>query len=371
MVASLLALVLSACGGGGGSGSTGGTSGGGASTPPSGSRGTPTPIRTATAARPADTPTPLPTPTGMSIHPGSSILDALRAAPIGSTVVVAPGTYPALAIRAGDLQGPVTLFGDVTGRSSDSGGGAVIIEGNGAAALDIEGVSGLTIDGFTLEGGNEEGLLILDSVQTTVRNCVVTRNAGDGIFVDRSNEITIFNNLVSGQRGGGIRVYGSNTSRVLNNTVYGHRDNGIVIGDSQETMDDAQVENNIVNGNSPVGIVVDPGVTNYRGDFNLDTDGYGSATSPGASDITDPPLFADPTNFDFYLTPTSAAINAGDPTLDVDLVAQLSARSTQTDGTLDAPPVDLGYHYAPPPPTPTPPPRNTRPKKTATPTPTP
>ena len=94
-------------------------------------------------------------------------------------------------------------------------------------------------------------------------------------------------------------------------------------------------------------------------DFNLNTNGY-DGTDAGPNDIAADPLFIFPSGGDFHLASSSRAIDSGTDAIDADLVSQLEQLSTQTDGSLDTVPLDLGYHYVAPIPTPTKVPKPTR-----------
>jgi hypothetical protein len=370
--------LLAGCGGGN-------TNSGGSATPTGGPRGslpTPTKTRTGSASGFTPTPVPIPTPTvGLIVQPGGNILAILRAASAGSTIVVEPGTYPPLSLQSGDLRDSITLVADTTGQLSGSANMPVTISagtasGVAVAALEVSGTTGLTLDGFTLEGGSGEALLIFNSPQTTVRNCVVHGSQSDGIFVEGSDQALLFDNLVFDNARTGIRVFGGTDLRVINNTVYNNADNGISIGPDtqiqgvQPPAATVDIINNIVDANTPAGIVVDATTTDYIGNFNLNTDGYGLDTPVGRDDLISNPLFLNPP-LDFRLAQASPALNAGDSTIDPALVSMLQQRTTQTDASVDTGAIDLGYHYALPPPTPTPRPRNTRPRNTPTRTPTP
>ena len=334
---------------------------------------TPTPIpgrATATlAVPPADTPTPGP-PT-LVVHPGDDVIAVIRSAPAGSVVAFASGTYASLRLQASDVQGPLSLVADVNGQLTDGSPLPVLIAaGTGApAALVLSGISGLTIDGFTIEGGTDEALYVSSSPQTTVQNCIVRASDGDGIFVEAADQTVILDNIVVGNHRAGIRAYGASSLQAINNTVYGNHDNGVSVGNAQEPSANVTVVNNIVSANAPAGIVVDATTSGYDGNFNLNTDGYGPDTPSGPNDIDMNPLFVDPQGGDFHLADGSPAIDTGDSAIDADAVILLEQRGTRIDGSADNEPLDLGYQYPTPPPTPTPLPRNTR-KKTATPTPT-
>lgn len=336
----------------------------------------PGPTDTPTPPGPSDTPTASPTPTQQMefiVRGGASIAAAAKRAPAGSTIIVAPGNYAPVVLQGGDLQGAITLFADVTGEFTDSLPAQVVIDARGqlAAVSLTDQEFEVVVDGFTLRGGSKAGALVVRSPGTVIADCTMTRNSGDGVRLDQSDGSFIFNNLIWENSAAGLNVRNTADAFVINNTVYRSHNGGIAVVSST----DAVVENNIFNKNSPAGIIVDSASTGYAGNFNLNTDGYGEGTPAGANDIVGgsaDPQFIFPSGGDFHLSASSPAIDAGDFSTDPELVAELGDRTTQTDGTLDAAPVDLGFHYLAPEafatPTPVPPPTVTR---TATRRPTP
>ena len=326
-------------------------------------KGTPTPTRT--AAPPTDSPTP--ETVTITVFPGQSIAAAARTAPDGAIVVVAPGSYRAVVLHPGDLQGSLTLFADVTGEFTNSAAAPVtILASNGEeAAFQAFSQSALDIDGFTLRGGTRAGLVCSDCSGVTVLDCVVSDSSGDAIQLEASDSMLVFNNLLVGNRGGGVTARSSTNLEVINNTIYNNKADGILlVGGST----DAFVVNNILQKNTPAGITVDlqspSSLDGFFGDYNLNTNGY-SGPTPGPHDSAADPLFIFPSGGDFHLAPGSQAIDSGTDAIDSVLSDELEQLTTQTDGSLDTLPLDLGYHYIAPIPTPTRAPRATR-----TPTPT-
>ena len=310
------------------------------------------------------------------VFSGESIADAARNARDGAVVVVAPGTYSSVLLEPGDLQGSLTLFADVTGEFTDSAPAAVTIvaQSTDEAAFEAFSQSGLAIDGFTLRGGTDAGFLCGDCAGITVQDCTVTGSGGDAVHFERSDDVLVFNNLLYGNKGGGVAAFGTTNLQVINNTIYNNATDGILLtlDENLHASTNAFVLNNILNKNSPKGIVVDPGppssLDGFDGDFNLNTNGY-DGTDPGANDIAADPLFIFPGGGDFNLASSSHAIDHATDAIDADLVSQLEQRTTQDDGSLDTFPLDLGYHYVAPIPTPTKVPKATRtgtPRPTAT-----
>jgi parallel beta-helix repeat protein len=372
-------LLWQACGGGGSSGGGGSDNGGGngnntpgtqatrtrTPTPPAGS---PAPTQPGQTGTPSPAPTSAPTlsPDAIFVFPGESIADAARSAPDGGIVVVAPGAYSAVVLDPGDLQGSLTFLADVAGQYSDSPPAAVTIVARSTDEAAFEGFSqaGVTIDGFVLHGGTDAGILFGDSSGITVRNCTVSNSGGDGVRFERSDNVLVFDTLITGNQGGGVTAFGTTNLQAINNTIYNNADDGIFLSvdENQNPSTNAFVRNNVLNKNKPTGIGVDPGppssLDGFDSNFNLNTDGY-DGTDAGADDIAADPLFIFPTGGNFHLAAASRAVDRGSDDVEGDLVTALQERTTQTDGSLDTLPLDLGYHYLAPIPTPTKGPRAT------------
>ena len=335
----------------------------------------PGPSETPTRPPPSDTPSPSPSPTAtppdLIVRAGGSIAAAVRRAPEGATIIVSPGLYPPLALGPGDVQGSIALFADITGQFTNSAAGAVVIDAHGQpAAISLSDLQfEVTLDGFTVRGGADAGVLAVRSPGVFVTDCSATGNGGDGVRLQQSDDSLVFNNLIWNNAGTGISVLQTNNAAVINNTVYHSLHRGIFVGFSPNAF----VENNIFNKNVSAGIFADAASTAYTGDFNLNTDGYEAGTPAGVHDINAAPQFIFPSGGDFHLSQTSPAIDQGDFNTDPGLVDVLSQLTTQSDGTLDTDAVDLGFHYLPPQafdtPTPVPPTPTSRPP-TATRTPT-
>lgn len=370
---SLIVMSLSGCGASSSSGSsptkgTGGTKG-----------NTPPPQFSTPTRQFASTPTPTATP--VDLISGDIVGAAKRASaiagPSGATVIVPPGVYGPVAFRPGDLNGPVYLFADSSGTYTGSAPAAVVIRGQ-SAAITLDGQSGITVDGFTLEMATDAAVLVQGGTGIEVEDCTFSDNAGDAVRFEDSSNGLVFNNLIDLNSGVGVRAFGSTGLEVINNTLFSNTGGGISLGvdASAQPSINGFLENNVINGNTGFGIQVDAAsLSGYQADYNLNTDSYDGA-SPGAHDLQVNPLFVLPsvTNPDLHLSASfggsggSPAIDAGDPQTDQTLLAQLEQLTTESDFALDVPPPDMGYHFPPPPPTPTPRPKKTR-KPTATPTP--
>ncbi len=161
------------------------------------------------------------------------------------------GGYPTGGGLRNVAANPTTLSGDFNGDDVISGGGSTLsITGNAenayqvliASAPEIGGI-GVTIDGFTIKGGNASGLssimintnifyrykgggiYITYGTNTLTNNTIASNNAnnGSGIFIEWGIN-TLTNNTITGNYatyGGGIFTnYGTNT--LTNNTITGN-----------------------------------------------------------------------------------------------------------------------------------------------------
>jgi len=280
------------------------------------------------------------------VRPPASIAQAAKRAPAGSTIVVAPGVYASLALAEGDLAGPMTFVADVTGTLTNSAAAAVVIDAKGQSpGIALSEQNDVTIDGFTLRDTADAGVLVQGGSDVVVQNATISGGTGDGLRFESSTNGLVFDNLIYSNSGTGIAISVATSLRVINNTVYNNANTGMLASDSCNLT----VENNIFNRNRPTGIV-ETSTGEYSADFNLNTDGYGTTTPVGAHDINHDPLFVAPGVGDFHLArglagSTSPGVNSGDPATAPDLAGVLESRTTQSDGTLDTAPVDLGYHY--------------------------
>lgn len=307
-------------------------------------------------------------PTGNDANSGASPTQALatinRAAQTawsGYTIWVQQGTY----------RGPVTTtpVGQAPKRLAFRAIGRVVVDVQniaGAAGFSFTNSDETLIDGFTIVGAADAGIVIKSSGRDgsdrfEIRNCVILRNPGDGIRIQDSADVLIFNNLVYNNSGIGIRiggtVNGSPGAQIINNTVYGNGGRGIEIGTSRAASPAARVVNNIVQDNSRLLAVSDnikvetspASYTGYSGNFNLVFPGIyvpsGQIVIRGANDLNVDARFVAPVNENFRLQSGSPAIDAGDPLTDrPDLRNHLLRRST-TGLALDTGRIDMGYHF--------------------------
>ncbi|MCX8072161.1 MAG: right-handed parallel beta-helix repeat-containing protein [Candidatus Binatia bacterium] len=366
-----LLVLLEGCGGGG--------NGGPAVTPATPTR---TPTRTLRPGEPTFTPTrtvpppsPTPTLTPVEVLPGTrSIVDTVRIAPPGALVAVPAGVYEPFQLGAGDVNGSVRIVADVTGQLTGSGAGEVVINAaGGATAISLDGVQGITLDGFTVRNAARAGIEVRNSSDLTLVNLIVRNNTRDGIRIIGSTQVRVWNNLLLSNGGAGLALLNCSTVAVLNNTFYGNLGSGLQLGAPDLPASDVFTRNNIFIANTPFGIVADAASVGFDGNYNLNRDGVFNV-SPGPNDLNVDPFWINPGAQDGFRIPAtndeclggSAIMDAGDPNTDAELVGILAQRTTQVDNKPDCtglgccPPgcapgtelecvrvgaVDLGYHY--------------------------
>jgi hypothetical protein len=299
--------------------------------------------------------------------PNAALQTVARAAQLvgpGVTVYVGPGTYAGTVkisnTRSSAMQ-PVHLIADPNGvHTRDRVPGEVRIDGdNGDVALRVESAAAVTIDGFVIGGvTNGEVVLAMSSPQFAIRNCQVLETTDViGIHLDNADDALVFNNVIDVD-GVGVQTERSDPIRIISNTIVTDQATAIRIGSQSSSV---TVRNNIVDSDrSNVAISIeDTARSTYDGDYNLvftralRPDDQQSAYRPqelrGAHDINEEALFVDRDGGNFQLQQESPAIDAGNgANVDTALLIELGNRSTAEDGSVDTPPVDLGFHYPAP-----------------------
>jgi len=314
-------------------------------------------------------------PTGSNTNTGATPQDALRT--ISRAAQLALSDYT-ISVAAGTYPGEVTTT--VTGKTPQNlrflAAGQVVVDVRGlagAAGFTMANSSGTVIDGFTILGGSDGGIVVkstnnnANSDGMVIRNCLINASSGDGIRIQDTSHVTVFNNLVVGNAGIGVRIGGSGSrgsanAIIVNNTIYGNGARGIEIGTTHAGSPNAYVYNNIVEDN---GMGQTPAVENIKVETNPRSDlGYsanrnlvfpatyipgGNGTIRGPNDVNLDARFASP-GTDFHLAAGSPAIDHGDP-LDASLASLrqfLMQRSTVGGGQRDNNGVlDIGYHFVP------------------------
>ncbi len=290
---------------------------------------------------------------GSELDPYCSIQTAIDNAVDTDEIVVAPGTYfetidfggKAITLRSSD--GPEVTIIDALQT------GIVVRCGNGEGPDTV-------LDGFTIRGGNggdSGGMRNADS-NPTVTNCTFSGNMGvnGGGMFNFDSSPTVTNCTFSGNtatRGGGMYTFGGGNPTVTNCTFTGNSADIVgggmynVSGDSPTVTNCTFIGNSSGCGGGMVNTASDPALINCTFSGNMGgTCGGGMANGaggnptvtncilwgdspneisgpaivsygnvqggwPGTGNIDADPLFVDPNNGDFRLSPGSPCIDAG------------------------------------------------------------
>ncbi|MFQ5812108.1 MAG: invasin domain 3-containing protein [Anaerolineae bacterium] len=245
-----------------------------------------------------------------------SINAAISEANYGDTIIVNPGTYN----ETINMKSGVKIQG--------AGAGVTVISGDGSepvvTASGAEITSDAVISGFTITGGSAGhggGIYIHDASPTVENNIVIGNSAtffGGGICIEGSSP-TIRGNVITSNSaaifGGGIYV-ASGSPAITNNTIIGNSA-AIFGGGIFNLRGSPIIGNNIVvynTASSSGGIHNHDGapISDYNDVWGNDPDDYYNLT-PGAHDIHEDPLLADPLGGDYHLLTSSPCVDAGDP----------------------------------------------------------
>ena len=274
----------------------------------------------------------------------SSIDAAISGARYGDTIVVNPGTYnEAISMKSG-----VRVYG--------AGAAVTIISGNGSGpvvtASGAEIMGNTVLSGFTIMGGNTDygGGIYIHDASPKLENNIITSNSatlfGGGIYIDGGLP-SIHNNFIVDNTaailGGGIYV-ASGAPAIINNTFVGN--SAAVFGGGIFNLRGSPIiGNNIIANNTALS---SGGIHNHDGSPINDYNNFWENTpndyynlAPGAHDIHEDPLLADPTAGDYHLLTSSPCVDAGDPATPPG--ADLDGDSRPFDGNEDEQPVaDIG-----------------------------
>ena len=264
------------------------------------------------------------------------------------TVVIADGTYTGVGNRDLDLQGNAVTVRSASGDPAScvidcqsSGRGFYFHSGETAASV----VQGLTVTGADVDSSSPGGprgagafCCILSS--PTLINCSFAGNRalyGAGVYARFSSRPTLTGCTIAGNvadgRGGGMLCYESD-SKLANCTIRGNlateRGGGVYCHDSDPTLTNCTISGNEA-GEYGGGLYCryesDPTLTNCilwadtPQEIHATGDGHCSPEVtycvvedgwPGEGNIESDPLFVDPANEDYHLSPGSPCIDAGD-----------------------------------------------------------
>jgi nitrous oxidase accessory protein len=198
----------------------------------------------------------------------SSISAAVKAANSGDTIVVGPGTYVENVV----IDKPLTL------RSLDGAQATIIKASDASKEVVLLASPGITVDGFTVTGGNDGVAFghVSDCVFTksvvngnvfgvylsgATSNLVSNNNLNDngfGIYLDGSSGNKLSNNSASNEKGGGgqaslsdgIYMFDSNANLVTQNDLTNNNNFGISLFNSKDNV----ISNNTMASNSQYGV---------------------------------------------------------------------------------------------------------------------
>jgi len=302
--------------------------------------------------------------------PANALRSIARAAAIARsnyTIIVGPGTYGGgiTAAREGAVPDGLMFVADSDGSLTGEDPGPVVVDAlasTPSAGFSLSNATNAVIDGFTIHGGRDAGIVLKSSSDgVVIENCVIAMNDGDGIRVQDSARVVVFNNLVyrNGQTGlvVGGNSRGSADARIYSNTIVNNNprnllsERGITIGTTGAPSPRALVYNNIVQNNGgdfSIKVITDPrSDLGYAGNFNLVLPAAYSPTSiRGADDLAVDAQFRNQLVDDYLLLTTSPALdqNSALPGLGNNLAQQLRQRTT-TGIQLDRGLLDLGHHF--------------------------
>lgn len=298
---------------------------------------------------------------------------AERAVAPGDVVIAGPGHYIEGNIApAGDgtATKPIELRGDPTGLATGDAPGPVLVDANRqfATGFGIFGRHNLIISGFYIMNAITAGIQVRGTDGGITPSGILIENnvifsdgsgaVGRGIEVRNAEQVTIFNNLVYGNSSVGISAggaAGSHGVHIINNTIYGHGYAGVVIGESKGAgCTGTWLISNIIAESGYASIDVNVlSRCDYVAAYNLITDPYSETTPQDGTDLLGFDLFPHAAGADGRLGGPGFAdddfsLPADSPAIDAGPYSAtefgLDNASTQSDGTPDSGRVDLGFH---------------------------
>ena len=316
-----------------------------------------------------------------TIHvPGDypTIQAGMDAAQAGDTVLVADGIYTGRGNKNLIYTGvPLTL-------RSENGAESCIIDCEGIGLgfwLALNEPPDFIIDGFTIRNGNSGwagAFFFHHSCQAIIRNCVITQctsTFGGALYCEDTSSPTLINCVITANtaiRGGGLFIQHSSSPTLINCTITNNiaDTNGggvyVISGGTNPRFINCTITDNlakrsgggfyVANGDA---VIVNSIVRRNTGGQITDnsenlTVRYSNVEGgwPGQGNIDADPLFVDPDNGDYHLSPGSPSIDAADNTavpkgIDTDLDGRnrfVDTRCTDDTGKGKPPIVDMGAY---------------------------
>lgn len=158
----------------------------------------------------------------ITVNPGESIQAAVDAAPPGGRVVVMPGEY----VETHGGQAAVLIEKPLQLIANRDGGEVKILPGPGnTEAIWVRGtaeafVENVLIEGFTIDGFEENGIWTYYARNFEIRNNVVGNSDHVGIYPQLSAQGLVRDNVAYGGRDSAMWVSGSEEVRVIDNVAY-------------------------------------------------------------------------------------------------------------------------------------------------------
>ena len=223
-----------------------------------------------------------------------TIQAGINAAVDGDTVLIANGTYMENVV----VEKQLTIM-------SENGADNTVINGNGLIGLDILGGNPGGVHGITFTNA-DQGLRVSYSDSYYVTNCIFTDN-NYGLLSHGTTAIIVAYSLFSGNQVGYLETYYGFDCAIINSTFDNVRD--IWFEPSYGSTVKLDVSNSIFRGQ------VDGYATNPVNFYYCTyvPENLGVNVSLMTSNISEDPLFVNPSADDYSLQSTSPCIDAGDP----------------------------------------------------------
>lgn len=186
---------------------------------------------------------------GSSGYDYTNIYEAINDAADGDTIIVTDGTYTENLI----------VDKEVIIRSENGAESTIIVPG-----LPFMSIVEITANNVTIDGFNTSGAI-----------------SSNGIYVNGKSNCTILNNIVTGNNYG-IFIAGSENTTINNNNVNNNLDYGILIGLTSDTL----ISDNLVTDNGGHGIGIGPAFNITVSDNTINTNGIHGISISGSANNT-------------------------------------------------------------------------------------